>query len=55
MGLPQRLVLAVAIVAVDAVVFFVPLGALFLAYVILTNPPWVRDFVNSLSDPPTRD
>jgi hypothetical protein len=48
MGLTQRLVLAVLIVVIDAVVFFVPLGFLFLAYVIVTNPPWVREFLDRL-------
>ena len=47
----QRLMLAVAIILVDAIAFVVPLAALFLAYVILANPPWVRDFVNSLNEP----
>lgn len=44
----QRLLLAVGIVAVDAVAFVVPLAALFLAYVIVTNPRWFRDFLNGL-------
>jgi hypothetical protein len=44
----SRLVLAVAIVLVDWAVFFFPLAALFIAYVITTNPPWVRDFLSRL-------
>ena len=44
----SRLVLALAIVLVDWAVFFLPLSALFIAYVITTNPPWVRDFLNRL-------
>jgi hypothetical protein len=55
MGLPQRLVLAALIVVIDAVVFFLPLGALFLAYVIVTNPPWVREFLNRLGRPQARN
>ena len=48
----QRLVLAIGVVIVDAVFFVVPLAALFLAYVILTNPPWVREFLSRLDGPP---
>jgi len=44
----SRLVLAVVIVIVDWAVFFLPLSALFIAYVITTNPPWVRDFLDRL-------
>jgi hypothetical protein len=40
--------LALAIVLVDAVAFVVPLAALFLAYVIVVNPPWFREFINKL-------
>ena len=44
----SRLVLALVIVLVDWAVFFVPLSALFMAYVITTNPQWARDFLNGL-------
>ena len=44
----SRLVFALIIVIVDWAVFFLPLAALFVAYVITTNPPWVRDFLNRL-------
>jgi hypothetical protein len=44
----SRLLLALMIVLVDWAVFFFPLAALFIAYVITTNPPWVRDFLNRL-------
>ncbi|HEX6995952.1 MAG TPA: hypothetical protein VF339_17610 [Gammaproteobacteria bacterium] len=47
----NRLLLALAILIVDAVVFVIPLGALFIAYVILANPPWVRDFLARLDVP----
>jgi len=43
----QRLVLALAIVLVDWAVFFLPLAALFIAYVIVVNPPFVRNFLNA--------
>ena len=47
----ERLLLAVAIVLVDTVTFFLPLAALFIAYVILVNPPWVRTFMDRLDGP----
>lgn len=48
----QRLMLAIVVVVVDAALFVVPFAALFLAYVILANPPWFRDFLNRLDGPP---
>lgn len=48
MSQTSRLLLALVIVVVDWAVFFVPLAALFIAYVITTNPPWVRDFLSRL-------
>lgn len=47
----QRFLLALAIIAVDAVLFVVPFAALFLAYVIVVNPKWFRDFLNGLDAP----
>jgi hypothetical protein len=48
----SRLLLALLIVLVDWAVFFVPLSALFIAYVITTNPPGVREFLNKLDAGP---
>jgi len=48
----QRILLASAIVILDLVVFFLPLSAVLLAYVILANPPWFREFLGRL-DPPS--
>lgn len=36
------------IVAADSVAFVLPLTAIFLAYIIILNPPWFRDFLNGL-------
>jgi hypothetical protein len=44
----QRLILAIVIVLADTVIFVLPLAALFIAYVILVNPPWVRAFLDKL-------
>ena len=44
----QRLLLVLVILVIDALAFFIPLGSLFIAYVILSNPPWVREFLDRL-------
>jgi hypothetical protein len=46
----QRLALCAVILAVDLLIFFFPLTAVFLVYVILANPPWVRRFLDKLDD-----
>jgi hypothetical protein len=48
MKMTHRVLLALGVIAVDLVVFFLPLSALFLAYVFIYNPPWFRDLINSL-------
>ena len=45
MNLALRIVLALGLVLLDAVVFFAPIGALLLAYIIVFNPPWFREFL----------
>lgn len=47
----QRILLAVAILAIDLLLFFLPLSAIFLAYVLIANPPWFRDYLNNLNRP----
>ncbi len=44
----QRILICAIILAVDLVVFFLPLTAIFLVYIILQNPPWFRDFLQQL-------
>jgi hypothetical protein len=46
----KRLLLALGIVLVDLVIFFLPLTSFLLAYVIIYHPPWVKDFINSLDE-----
>jgi hypothetical protein len=48
MGMTQRVLLAAGILIVDLALFFIPLSALLLAWVIIFNPPWVREFINKL-------
>ena len=48
MGMTQRILLAAGILIVDLALFFIPLSALLLAWIIIFNPPWVREFINKL-------
>jgi hypothetical protein len=48
MSMMNRVLLAVGVVVLDLAVFFVPLTALFMAYVLIYNPPWFREFLNTL-------
>jgi hypothetical protein len=49
MGTTQRIILAVGILAVDILIFFLPLTAIFLAYILISNPVWFRDFLERSS------
>ena len=44
----QRILICVIIIVLDLAVFFLPLSAIFLVYIILQNPPWFRDFLQQL-------
>ena len=46
MSLNQRILIAVLVLLADLVIFFFPLTAVFLAYILIFNPPWFRDFLN---------
>jgi hypothetical protein len=48
MSLAARIALAAAVLLVDVVSFFVPLGALVIAWVILTRPRWALALVARL-------
>jgi hypothetical protein len=48
MSMINRVLMALGVVALDLVVFVVPLTALFLAYILVYNPPWFREFLNNL-------
>jgi len=48
MSMINRVLLALGVVAVDLVVFFVPLTAVFMAYILIYNPPWFREFLSTL-------
>ena len=48
MDLTKRIGLAIAIPVLDAVIFFLPMTAIFLACVLIVNPSWFRQFINRL-------
>jgi hypothetical protein len=48
MSFNQRILVCIGIILIDLVVFFLPLTALFLAYIVLYNPPWFREFLQRL-------
>jgi hypothetical protein len=51
MSKKQRILICVIILLVDVAVFFLPLTAIFLVYIILQNPPWFREFLQQLDSP----
>ncbi|HJN49319.1 MAG: hypothetical protein QGI68_06920 [Pseudomonadales bacterium] len=51
MAMTQRVLLCIGILAVDIGVFFLPLTAFFLIYILVINPPWFRDFLSNLDAP----
>jgi hypothetical protein len=48
MSLTNRILLAAAVLLLDLAVFFLPLTAVFWAYIIIFNPSWFREFINHL-------
>jgi len=51
MSLTNRILLAALVLLLDLVVFFFPITAVFIAYVIIFNPPWFKDFILRLDKP----
>jgi hypothetical protein len=51
MTMTCRVLLCAGILLVDLAVFFLPLTAFFLVYILLVNPPWFREFLAGLDGP----
>ena len=47
----QKILICAIILLLDLAVFFLPLTAIFLVYIILQNPPWFREFLKQLDRP----
>ena len=45
MGFWGRLIISIGIILIDSLLFFLPLTAIFLVYILITNPQWFRDFL----------
>lgn len=54
MSLTDRALLAVTILLLDLVVFFLPLTGLAAAYLLLARPPWFKEWVLRLYADPGR-
>ncbi len=48
MPMPARILLAIGLIVLDAVFVFIPLTAFFLAYILVRNPPWFRNWLDRL-------
>jgi len=48
MSMTKRILLSAGILSIDLIVFFLPLTAIFLIYILLFNPPWFREFLENL-------
>jgi hypothetical protein len=52
MSIMNRILISLGILVVDLVIFFFPLTAFFLIYIIFYNPPWFREFLEGLDKKP---
>jgi len=50
MSRQKRLILASGVILIDLVVFFLPLVAFFLAFIIVYNPSWAKRFLERLDE-----
>jgi len=54
MAMWKRLLLCLGVLLIDLGVFFLPLTALFLIYIVIFNPPWFREFLDRLDQGPEK-
>lgn len=45
MRMTYRVLICIGILLIDLIVFFLPLTAFFLLYILLVNPRWFREFL----------
>ena len=50
MEMKYRILIGLGILLVDFAAVVVPLTAIFLAYIVIYNPPWFREFLNKLDE-----
>ena len=46
MSLERRMLIAASLLFVDVIIFFIPMAAIFLGYIILFRPKWFQIWVN---------
>lgn len=49
MNMTHRVLICIGILLIDLVVFFLPLTAFFIVYILLVNPPWFREYLQKLN------
>ena len=49
MNMTYRVLICIGILLIDLGVFFLPLTAFFLIYILLVTPPWFREFLQKLN------
>ena len=49
MPMTYRVLISIGILLIDLIVFFLPLTAFFLVYILLFNPPWFREFLQQIN------
>ena len=49
MSMTYRLLICIGILLLDLLVFFLPLTAFFVVYILLVNPPWFREFLQQIN------
>ena len=49
MSITHRILICIGILLLDLTVFFLPLSALFLVYILLVNPSWFRQYLQKIA------
>ena len=49
MRITYRLLICSGILLVDLLIFFLPLSAFFIVYILLVNPPWFIEFLQHIN------
>jgi hypothetical protein len=49
MSMTYRVLICIGILLIDLIVFYLPLTAFFLIYILLANPPWFRKFLQQIN------
>ena len=50
MSKTTRILIALAVILLDSLIFFIPVSAFFLAYIIIFSPPWFINYIENQND-----